>query len=381
MGGGGQTPHRIFVAEGQLRIASDALRLGLLAVNQSVGGPDGAFVEPRQIVGRVEEIGLVLRQGRLVAVDEGPPHDAPAKITPPPGLGDGVGCRDLAGAFQRRDLGIQLTELGAELVGLFASPVRPGIKLRELAFEPRDGTLVRHFRLDQLVQSAVPQRQPSDLSGDPLLERPQSGLAFGQGLLDGAARFGLRDGGMKDRRISRCPDGFELRFQLAGLGPAPAKLLRRGIRAGAQLALFRDQCANIGKDGPGRDRLHGALDRQVGAKPAQQVERLFTELPKLAVPLGQVGTLIADGATLLVQGLDIAATRENCGRHRQPGQLRFQPLDDHRAAFGISQAPRHAGASRSAAGRTRPQPAPPHPPTRQATDRVRRSDEPWGACA
>ena len=53
MGGGGQTPHCIFMAEGQLRIASDALRLGLLPVNQSVGRPDGAFIEPRQIVGRV----------------------------------------------------------------------------------------------------------------------------------------------------------------------------------------------------------------------------------------------------------------------------------------------------------------------------------------
>ena len=126
MGGGGQTPHRILTAGGQFRIAGDPLRLGLLAVDQSVGGPDGAFVEPRQIVGRIEQIGLVLRQGRLVAVDEGPPHDVPAKIAPPPGLGDGVGRRDLAGAFQRRDLGIELTELGAELVRLFASPVRPG---------------------------------------------------------------------------------------------------------------------------------------------------------------------------------------------------------------------------------------------------------------
>ena len=66
------------------------------------------------------------------------------------------------------------------------------------------------------------------------------------------------------------------------------ELLRRRIRAGAQLALLRDQCANIGKDGTGRGSLNGALDRQVGAKPAQQVERLFTELTKLAVPLGQV---------------------------------------------------------------------------------------------
>ena len=346
MGGGGQTPHRILAAGGQFGIAGDALRLGLLAVNQSVGGPDGAFVEPRQIMGRIEKIGLVLSQGRLVAVDEGPPHDAPAKITPPPGLGDGVGRRDFAGAFQRRDLGIKLTELGAEFVGLFTSPVGPGIKLGELALEPRDGALVRHFRLDQLVQSAMPQRQPSDLGRDSLLERPQSGLAFGKALLDGAARFGLRDGGMENRRISRCPDGFELQFQLAGLGPAPGKLLRRRVRAGAQLALFRDQGADIGEDRPGRDRLHRALDRQVGAEPAQQVVRLFTKLAKLAVPLGQVGTLIADSAALLVQSLDIGAAFENRDRHRQPGQFRFQALDDYGAALAIPQrlvTPAHRG--------------------------------------
>ena len=185
-------------------------------------------------------------------------------------------------------------------------------------------------------KAAVPQRQPSDLGGDSLLKRPQSGLAFGQALLDGAARFGFRDGGMENRRISRCPDGFELRFQLAGFSPAPAKLLRRRIGAGAQLALLRDQRADIGKDGPGRDRLHRALDRQVGAEPAQQVERLFTKLAKLAVPLRQVGTLIADGAALLVQGLDIGATRENRGRHRQPGQFRFQASGRLRVQRSVS---------------------------------------------
>ena len=348
MGGGGQTPHRILPAGRQFRIAGDALRLGLLAVDQSVGGPDGAFVEPRQIVGRIEKIGLVLRQGRLVAVDEGPPHDVPAKITPPPGLGDGVGRRDLAGAFQRRDLGIELTELGAEFVRLFASPVRSGSlssanSPSNLATVLSSGT----FAWINSSKAAVPQRQPRDLSGDSLLQRPQSGLAFGQALLDGAARFGLRDGGMENRRISRRPDGFELQFQLAGLRPAPAKLLRRRIGAGAQLALFGDQRADIGQDGPGRDRLHRALDRQVGAEPAQQVERLFTKLAKLAVPLRQVGTLIADGAALLVQGLDIGATRENRGRHRQPGQFRFQAPGRLPCSARYRAAPRHAGASRS----------------------------------
>src|SRR5689334_18746566 len=126
MGGGGQTPYRIFVAKGKLPIAGNALRLGLLPVNQSVGCPDGAFVDPRQIVGRIEQVGLFLRQGRLVAVDEGPPNDAPSKITPSPGLGDCVGRRDFTGSLQRRNFGIQLTELSAEFVGLFTSPIRPG---------------------------------------------------------------------------------------------------------------------------------------------------------------------------------------------------------------------------------------------------------------
>jgi hypothetical protein len=336
VGRGGQAPHGIVVAGGQLGIAGDTLRLGLLTIDQSVGGPDRTLVESGKIMGRIEKIGLFRRQRRLVAVDEGPPDNEPAEIAAPPGLGDGVGRRDLAGAFQCRDLGIQLTKLGAELIGLFTSPDRPGIKPRKLAFESRDGALVRHFRLDQLIQCAVPQRQTRDLSGDSLLESPQSGLAFGQGLLDRTARLGLRDGGMENRRISRCTDGFELRFQLAGLGPAPGKLVGRGICSGTQLALFRDQGTDIGKDRPGRNRFHGTFDRQVGAEPAQQVECLLTELAKFAVPLGQVGTLIANSAALLVQGLDIASARENRSRHGQPGQFGFQALDDRRASLGIA---------------------------------------------
>ena len=92
-----------------------------------------------------------------------------------------------------------MTELGSELVGLFTSPVRPGIKLRELPFEPCNGSLVGHFRLDQLVQGAVPQWQARDLSGDSLLKRPQSALSFRQRLLDGPARLGLCHGGMENR--------------------------------------------------------------------------------------------------------------------------------------------------------------------------------------